>query len=340
MHRVNESLTNVWCNPRRAPARASDKAAQPRMSWLPAWESFVRVVEGGSMAAAARALGCSRAQVSKQVAELERAFGLRLFERSTRRLALTPAGEVFHRHALQALEAVAGTELAVHNLGEAPRGTLRVSATVTFGRHWIAPLVPELTAAHPELECELVLTDNVVDLVGDNIDLALRMTRLPPEEAVARRIASLRRVICAAPAYLERHGTPHSPDELTRHQCLSYVLRDDKTWSLLDARGVEVRVPVRSRFHFNSADCMLDAVLAGHGIAILPTYLCHRELASGALRTVLDDHEPSIVFGRELYACFTPSRARVPKVKVLLDALYRRFQPVPPWERAAGHAGT
>ncbi|THF61243.1 LysR family transcriptional regulator [Pseudothauera rhizosphaerae] len=308
------------------------------MNWLPAWEGFIRVVEGGSMAAAARALGCTRAQVSKQIAELERRLDVRLFERSTRRLALTPAGAVFHQHALRALEAVESTETAVRNLGDAPRGTLRVSATVSFGRHWVAPLLPEITAVHPELEIELILTDHIVDLVGDNIDLALRMTRLPPEDAVARRIVSLRRVICAAPAYLARHGVPRTPQDLLQHQCLSYVLGDGKTWTLVDERGTKTLVPVRSRIHFNNADCMLDAALAGHGIAILSTYLCHRELAAGSLLTVLDGHEPDIVYGRELYACYTPSRVRVPKVRVFLDALMRRFQPLPPWERASGGA--
>ncbi len=303
------------------------------MSWLPAWQSFVRVVEGGSMAAAARAAGCTRAQVSKQVAELERQLGTRLFERSTRRLALTPAGEVFHQHALRALEAVASTEIAVRNLGELPRGTLRVSATMSFGRHWVAPLLPEVTAAHPELEIELILADHLVDLVGERIDLALRMTRMPPDDAVARRIVSLRRVICAAPAYLARSGVPQGPQDLLRHQCLSYVLGDNRTWSLRDARGAETLVPVRSRIHFNNLDCMLDAVLAGQGIAILPTYLCYRELASGALRTVLDGYSPEVVFGSELYACYTPSRVRLPKVRVFLDALLRHFQPLPPWER-------
>jgi DNA-binding transcriptional LysR family regulator len=309
------------------------KRPEVPVSWLPAWESFVRVVEGGSMAAAARAGGCTRAQVSKQIADLERSFGVRLFERSTRRLVLTSAGEVFHQHALRALEAVTGTDIAVRNLGDAPRGTLRVSATVTFGRHCIAPLLPGIVAAYPELECELILTDAIVDLVADNIDLALRMTRLPPEDAVARRIVSLRRVICAAPAYLERRGIPRTPQDLLQHDCLSYVLRDNKAWSLLDAHGEEVLLPIRSRIHFNNADCMFDATLAGHGIAILPTYLCHRELARGALCTVLDDHEPNVVFGRDLYACYTPSRVRVPKVRVFLDALLQRFQPLPPWER-------
>lgn len=306
------------------------------MNWLPAWHSFVCVVDSGSMAGAARRLGCTRAQVSKQIAELERAFGARLFERSTRRLVLTAAGDVFHRHALHALEAVRGTEIALRNLGEAPRGTLRVSATVSFGRHWIAPLLPEIAAAHPELECELILTDDIVDLVADNIDLALRMTRQPPEDAVARRVVGLRRVICAAPHYLARHGVPETPHDLVRHQCLSYVLRDDKVWSLLDARGNEARVAVSSRIHFNNIECILDAALAGHGVAILPTFMCHRELADGRLRTVLDGYEPNVIFGRDLYACYTPSRVRVPKVKVFLDALARHFQPLPPWERDAG----
>lgn len=285
------------------------------------------------MAAAARTLGCTRAQVSRQMAELERRLGTRLFERSTRRLALTPAGEVFHQHALRALEAVAGTEIAMRNLGDRPCGTLRVSATVSFGRHCVAPLLPDIVAAHPELEIELILSDRVIDLVGDNIDLALRMTRLPPDDAVARRIVSLRRVLCAAPAYLARHGHPRRPQELLEHQCLSYLLGDDKHWTLVDAQGVETVLPVRSRIHFNNTDCMLDAVLAGHGIAILPTYLCHRELASGGLRTVLDGYAPDVVFGSELYACYTPSRARVPKLRVVLDALLQHFQPLPPWER-------
>ena len=303
------------------------------MNWLPAWECFVRVVEDGSMAAAARTLGCTRAQVSKQMADLERRLGARLFERSTRRLALTPAGEVFRQHALRALEAVDNTEIAVRNLGDRPRGTLRVSATVAFGRHCVAPLLPEVAAAHPELEIELILTDRVVDLVGDNIDLALRMTRLPPDDAVARRIVSLSRVVCAAPAYLERHGRPREPLDLLHHQCLSYVPGDNKRWVLIDGQGLETVVPVRSQIHFNNIDCIFDAVRAGHGIAILPTYLCHRELAAGSLCAVLDGYEPDVVFGRDLYACYTPSRVSLPKLRVFLDALLRHFQPLPPWER-------
>lgn len=305
------------------------------MKWLASWDGFVRVVEGGSMAAAARNLGCTRAQVSKQVGDLERAFGVRLFERSTRKLILTPAGETFLQHALRALEAIETTEVAVKNLGEIPRGVLRVSATVTFGRRFIAPLIPDILARYPELECELILSDEMVDLLDDNIDLSLRMTKAPPEDAVARKVVELRRVICASPAYLARHGVPEGPQDLMHHQCFSYVLRDGRIWHLLDRQGNEVGIPVRSRLQYNSQDCILEAVLDGHGIAILPTYLCSEELAAGRLQAVLADYEPNIVFGRNVYACYTPSRVRVPKVRVFLDALERQFCPLPPWERAS-----
>ena len=304
------------------------------MHWLNSWESFVKVVETGSMAEAARRLDCTRAQISKQIADLERQFGARLFERSTRKLALTPSGEVFHQHALRALDAVASTEIAVRNLGDTPSGLLCISASLTIGRLYIAPLLPRLTAQYPELECELILTDQLVDLVDDNIDLALRHTKAPPDEAVARRLVTLNRVLCATPAYLAAHGTPTQPNDLARHPCFGYLqAASSNTLDLLGQDGEQISVPLASRFRFNSLDCILDAVLAGHGLAILPTYLAGPEIQHGRLQTVLDDYEPLTGFGRQLYACYTPSRVRLPKVRVFLDELERLFNPQPPWER-------
>ena len=305
------------------------------MAWLGSWDSFVKVVESGSMAAAARRLDCTRAQVSKQVAELERAFGVRLFERSTRRLSLTPSGEVFHQHALRALEAVQGAEVAVRNLGDVARGILRISASITFGRMYIAPLLPQVVAKHPELRCELVLTDALVDLVDDNINLALRLTRTPPQDAVARKLVLMKRVICGTPAYFAAHGEPRTPCDLAHHPCFSYMLPEDgRSWRLVDRAGDEISIPVASKFDFNNVDCILDAVLAGHGLAILPTYLCGAELARGRLRSVLGDWAPVSGLGRHLYACYTPNRVRVPKVRVFLAELEATFHPAPPWEEA------
>ncbi|MCM8613668.1 LysR family transcriptional regulator [Accumulibacter sp.] len=310
------------------------------MHWLASWESFVKAVEDGSMAAAARRIGCTRARVSKQIGELERDFGARLFERRAHRLSLTPAGEVFYQHAVRALEAVASTEIAVRNLGDTPHGLLRVSASITFGRMYVAPLLPQLTGRYPELECELILTDQLVDLVDDHIDLALRHTRAPPEDAVARKLVAIRRVLCATPAYLVAHGEPEQPRDLGRHQCFAYPQSGDGQVIWLAGRdGEEISVPIGSRFRFNNLDCVLAAALAGHGVAMLPTYLCGPEIRSGRLRTVLEGHEPLTGFGSHVYACYTPSRVRLPKVKVLLDQLERLLTPVPPWESPAAARG-
>ena len=303
------------------------------MSWLASWETFVKVVESGSMAAAARRRDCTRAPVSKQIGELERRFGVRMFDRSTRKLFLTPSGEVFYQHALRALESVELTEVAVRNLGDVPSGLLRISASVMFGRMWVAPLLPRLAARYPELDCELMLTNSLVDLAEDRIDLALRFCRTPPEDVVAKRIFTMETVICAAPGYLARHGSPTAPRDLVDHQCFSFLLFDNRVWRLADRDGVETAIPVRSRIQFNDAGCILDAALAGHGLAILPTYLCCSELASGRLVRVLATHEPQIDFGRDLYACYMPSRARLPKVKVLLEELDALLAPAPPWGR-------
>ncbi len=245
-------------------AHSASRSAQPRaIPWLASWHAFVKVVEAGSMAAAARLLDCSRAQVSKQVAELEAAFGARLLARSTRRVALTPAGQVFHQHALAALESVAAAELAVGNLGDEPTGVLRVSATLSFGRLYVAPLLPPLAVQYPRLECELILTDQLVDLADEQIDLALRMTRTPPEDAVVRKLCSLERRICAAPAYLDAHGTPQTVAELAAHQTLSYLLTDGNRWRLAGPDGQTHTLTVTSRVRTNNTDGLLDLTLAG-----------------------------------------------------------------------------
>lgn len=303
------------------------------MRWLASWESFVRVVEEGSMAAAARRLDCTRAQVSKQVGELEQAFGVRLFERSTRKLVLTPSGEIFYRHALQALDAVDGAELAVRNVDEVPRGVLRIGASAVFGRQCVAPFVPRLLARYPELECELILSDERVDLADARLDLALRMTKSPPEDAVSRLLLVLRRVVCAAPAYLAVHGRPQTPAELAAHQCFSHLLSDGGVWRLRDVQGDEVGVPIHSRLRFNDIGSTLDAVCAGQGIAILPTYLCGDALARGELETLLDAYEPQVDFGRNLYACYLPGRGRLPAVRAFLNEFQAWLSPAPPWER-------
>jgi DNA-binding transcriptional LysR family regulator len=304
------------------------------MTWLGTWEAFVKTVEAGSMAEAARRLDCSRAQVSKQLAELEKAFGVRLLERSTRRLGLTPSGEVFYEHALRVLDGVREAELALQNTVETPRGILRISASVSFGRLHVAPLLPRIAEEYPQLHCELVLDDQPIDLVEEKFDLALRLTDAPPENLVARKLTVIERVICASPAYLAGHGQPRTPRDLMQHHCFAYQHgRTESDWRLADPAGDVLTVPVRGKFQINNVDSIHQAVLQGHGIAILPTYLCGEELARGELVRILTDYEPMPSFGRHLYACYPASRVQLPKLQVFLEALEKYFGPVPPWER-------
>ncbi|MBP7452050.1 MAG: LysR family transcriptional regulator [Ottowia sp.] len=302
-------------------------------AWLPAWLAFVKAVDTGSMAAAARLLGCTRAQVSRQIADVEAAFGARLLERSTRRLRLTPAGEIFQHHALAALEAVTATQIAVRNQGETPLGVLRVSATIAFGRVYVAPLLHKVVAQHPGLTGELILSDQLVDLEAQDIDLALRMTRVPPQDAVVRRLTTVQRVVCASPGYLAAHGTPVHPSELTQHQTLSYLMTDDHRWHLADPTGEEFVHTATSRLRFNSVECLVDAALAGLGIAIVPMYLANPLVRAGRLVAVLPEFVSHTQFGSHLYACYTPSRVRIAKVRVMLQALTELLEPVPPWMR-------
>jgi DNA-binding transcriptional LysR family regulator len=145
----------------------------------------------------------------------------------------------------------------------------------------------------------------------------------------------MKRVICGSPAYFAAHDEPRTPHELALHPCFSYMQADEnRVWRLVDRNGEEISVPVSSKFHFNNIDCILAAVLAGHGLAMLPTYLCGPELARGTLKTLFDDLEPVSSMGRYLYACYTPSRVRVPKVRAFLAELEEAFNPVPPWNKA------
>ncbi|NTV09565.1 MAG: LysR family transcriptional regulator [Zoogloea sp.] len=304
------------------------------MVWLDGWAAFVETVEAGSMAAAARRLDCSRAQVSKKLGELEQAFGVRLLERTTRKLSLTPGGEVFYQHALRVLAGIKDAELALQNMVDTPRGILRISASVAFGRLHVAPLLPLLAQEYPQLQCELILNDRITDLVEERFDLALRLSDALPENVVARKLGYVKRVLCASPDYLAAMGVPAVPQDLVHHHCFAYSHgRTESDWRLAGPSG-EVTIPVRGKFQINDVASILEAVLQDHGIAILPTYLCGPELARGRLRTLLDDHEPVTTFGRYVYACYPPSRVQLPKLRVVLDALERHFSPLPPWERA------
>ncbi len=293
---------------------------------------FLRVLDQGSISAAARSLDLSVAVASQRLQRLERELGLRLFHRTTRRLHPTPEGLALAqrgRPLVQELEAL-GADLR-ESAGEVA-GSLRVTLSATFGRQYVSPLLPEFMALHPKLGLSVHLSDHYVDLVSTGFDLAIRIGALEDSGLVARRIASNRRVVCASPDYLARRGEPHTPAELAMHACLVLSGRDGRqdVWRFTDKDGNETAVKVDGRFDSNLGDFVRDAALAGQGIAIFSYWHIAEDLRAGRLRLLLPDYRlPTTAI-----SAVTPHRhLMLPRVRSFVDFLESHFGDVPPWER-------
>lgn len=299
--------------------------------------TFARVVQARSFSVAARELSVSKSAVSKRVAALEERLGLRLLNRTTRRLSTTEAGEAFYERCLRVLEeADAAIDVAASHHSE-PHGVLRVNGPVLFGQLHLSPLIPPLLARYPQLEVEMLLTDEFIDPIEHRQDVTVRIARLADSSLVARKITEDRRVVVASPAYLERFGTPTSPGELANHECLHYArLTMREEWRFLrrpvaptvpvTAKEDEYSVPPRARYVTDSGFAMVEAVLAGVGLALLPRFMVATHLDSGALVTLL---EPFVPRGHGVYALHAHHRHVPPKVRAFLDALTERFKAPP-----------
>jgi DNA-binding transcriptional LysR family regulator len=285
--------------------------------------AFVTVVDSGSFVRAADTLDLSKTAVSRLVGDLESRLGTRLLHRTTRRLSLTPEGEVFHERCRQLLGDVAEAEaeLTAH-AGEAV-GRLRVNVPVTFGLLHLAPLWPAFMALHPKVELEVTLADRVVDLVDEGYDLAVRIARLQTSSLVSRQIASTRMVLCASPDYLRRHGTPVDPAELARHPVIAYTLLSiGERWEFEGPDG-PVSVTVTPRMRTNSGDTCCAAALRHQGLVLQPSFLVGPHLASGALVEVLPQYR-SLMLG--VYVVYPSRKHLTPKVRVLVDFLVDAFR--------------
>ena len=299
------------------------------MDTLAGMAVFARIVEAGSFTAAARALGLSKPAVSKQLARLEGRLGARLLNRTTRRLSLTEAGQLFHQRCVRLLADAAAAEQAVAELAEAPRGTLRVGAPMSFGQLHLAPAIVAFLARYPELRVDLSLDDRVVDLVGEGHDLAIRIAELPPSRLVGRRLAINRRVVCAAPAYLRAHGVPRQPRELAQHQCLNYsYLASGDDWRFRGPAGAE-SVRVAARFTANNGDVLRQAAVDGMGIILSPSFLVGDDLRAGRLVALLDGWQAA---DTGIWALYPQARQLPRKVRALVDFLVERFGPTPYWD--------
>ncbi|WP_207476900.1 LysR family transcriptional regulator [Arenibaculum pallidiluteum] len=297
------------------------------MDRLTAIEAFVRVAERGGFTQAAKTLRISRAMVSKHVQDLEDLLGARLLQRTTRRVGLTEAGQVYFERCQRILADLAEADAAVGELQGQPRGTLRLNAPMSFGVLHLAPAIADFTAVHPQVKVDMTLSDGLVDLVEDGYDLAIRIGALADSSLMARRLAPSRVVLCATPAYVDVHGEPREPDELAAHNCLTFAgMRDE--WGF-DGPAGHVSVRVSGALRANSGEALAAAALRGQGIVRLPTFIVGEDLKAGRLVPLMPGYQPP---GTTISALYPHARHLAAKVRSFVDFLVARFGETPEWD--------
>nr|WP_211163190.1 LysR family transcriptional regulator [Aromatoleum diolicum] len=291
---------------------------------------FAQVVKAKSFSDAAKRLGVSKSLVSKSVSRLETKLGVRLLQRSTRRLSLTEVGEAYFEHCDRILDELALADSTISRLHMEPRGKLKISASVAFGTLHIAPALADFMAQYPDISVDMTISDRIVDLVDEGYDIALRITTEPALNLVARRLAPIRRKICASPRYLAKHGIPLTPDDLIRHNCLDYTyLNTQGFWHLKGPDG-DASIPVSGTLRINDDEALSQAVLGGLGLALLPTFIVGKDLQAGGLVEVLPGYGP---VERFLHAVHLPDRHLPLKVRAFIEFLSARFGTEPYWDR-------
>jgi DNA-binding transcriptional LysR family regulator len=284
---------------------------------------FQEIVKQGSLSAAARELGVTPASVSKRLAKIEESLGVPLVRRTTRRLSLTDEGELFLANARRILTELEEMEQQVAQNRLAPKGLLRVNAPLGFGRTYITPIVSRFVKRYPEVEVQLQLTDHPLSVVDDTFEIGIRFGEIPDARLIARRIAPNRRLVCAAPSYLEAHGVPKVPHDLARHNCI--VLRQNETayglWRFSKGKHTET-VKVRGTLSSNDGEVALNWVLAGHGLMLRAEWDIAKYVRTGRLVILLEDYatEPA-----DIFAVYSERQARSPRVRAFTDFLVNSF---------------
>lgn len=279
------------------------------------WEGvseFAAVAETESFTAAGKRLGISTAQVSRQIGALEARLAVKLFYRTTRKVSITDTGQIYYNHCRQVLDGLAEAERAITDLQQTPKGKLNLTAPVTFGERRIAPLVNDFVARYPELEVNLVLTNQVLDLVAERYDLAIRLGQLEDSTMMAKRLSSRIHYVCASPDYLVAHGVPYTLSELNQHNCLQGML---DYWRF-EEKGMPRHIRVNGNLRCNSGWGLVDAALKGIGIIQLPDYYVHTQMDTGQLVPILAKFRAP---DEGIWAIYPHNRHLSPKVRLLLD---------------------
>ena len=299
------------------------------MDNVKAMRLFLTVVQTGSLSGAGRQSGLSPASVSRQITALEDDLGVRLLNRTSRRLSLTEAGQVYLEHAERLLQDIDELRDAVSQMAVKPRGTLRIQSRISLGTQHVAPLIPTFLALYPDLKIDLWLTDNDLDLIEHGIDLAIRTGNLSDSTLIGRRLASSPRVICASPEYWAEHGKPATPEALMDHNCLTYRFEFGTAAALWQFRidtGQSINIQVAGNFQTNNGEALRVATLSGLGVAMLPAWSVKDHLKAGSLERVLSDYETTVSdldFG--IYAVYLSRRNLSAKTRLFVDHLVTEF---------------
>lgn len=281
------------------------------------WEGvneFVAVVESGSFTQAAKRVGISTAQVSRLIGQLEKRLATKLLYRTTRKVSVTEAGQVYYQHCRQVLDGLEEAERTLTQLHATPRGKLRITAPITYGESVLAPLLNDFVLQYPELEVQLQLSNQKLDLVEESFDLAIRLGKLDNSSMMAKRLASRKLFLCASPGYIQTYGMPHTLSELNRHNCLLGTL---DFWRFKQD-GKERSLRVSGSLRYNSGNALLDAVLKGLGLVQLPDFYVQDHLDSGQLLELLPEFQPD---DEGIWALYPHNRHLSPKVRMLVDFL-------------------
>lgn len=302
------------------------------MDRIRAMQVFTEVADRGSLTDAGKALDMSRAMVSRYLESLEGWLGARLLHRTTRRVSLTDAGAEALQRCREVLELTRDVEAAAGARSTAPSGKLRMTTSNSFAQAHLAAAVSDFLKQHPQTQIELITLERAVNLVEERIDLAVRISNQLDETLVARRLATCRSVVCAAPAYLAAHAAPRAPEQLRGHRCLTHARFGRTEWRL-QRDGQTVKVPVSGPLQSDEVAVTRQAALEGLGIALLPTYFISDDLAQGRLVRLLRAYEPETL---GIHAVYLSRQHQPLLLRVMLDFLAERFGgDVAPWDRAA-----
>ncbi|WP_299359813.1 LysR family transcriptional regulator [uncultured Paracoccus sp.] len=299
------------------------------MDRLESHRMFIAVLEARSFTGAADRLGTSSGQASKLVSRLEAELGVRLFDRTTRSVAPTEAGQAYYERLRPIIEEFDNLDLAIRDSSQRPRGRLRLTAPLTFGGLELTPVLNDFALRFPDIELDVNFSDRVISLVDEGFDMAIRVGRPDDSSLIARKLCEVRIVVVGAQSYLEGSGTPVAPDDLTHHDCIIDTnFRDPNRW-LFHVDAAERAVPVHGRIRYSNAEACLRAAEAGLGLACVPAFVAGEALRSRRVVRLLAEFEPA---PNGVHALYPHNRHLAAKVRALVDYLAERYRGAPPWE--------